>query len=330
MAELGTTRLTYSELAKRLGPDGKIAEAVNILAQTNEMIDDMVVTEGNLPNGHQIAIKTAITTPVLRMYNQGVSPTTGKSGQIVEPMAMLEDRSEADKDLAELNGNVGQFRMDEAETHLEGMNQRFQESFIYGSAATPGDIIGFAPRYSDLSGGNADNILDGGGTGSDNLSIFLVGWHKKYCHAFHPKGAKVGLLHEDLGIIDAFDADNKRFRAYSDWFQWKFGLAVGDWRYVVRIANIDVSNLVNESSAANLIKLMSKSIDRIPSRSASLSFYCNATVTSMLRIQGLNNSTSAVEVQRALDQFGRVGSISFLGIPVKRVDQMLNTEERVV
>lgn len=330
MAELGIGRSTYSELVKKFDPDGKIADAVNILAQTNEMLDDMIVKEGNLPNGHQITVKTSLPTPVLRMYNQGVSSTVGKRGQIVEPMAMLEDRSEADKDLAELNGNIGQFRMDEAEDHLEGMNQKCQESFIYGSAATPGDIIGFAPRYSDKSSGNADNILDGGGTGSDNLSIFLVGWHRKYCHAFHPKGAKIGLLHEDLGIIDAFDEDNKRFRAYSDWFQWKFGLAVADWRYVVRIANIDVSNLVNESGAANLIKLMSKAIDRIPSRSASLNFYCNATVTSMLRIQGLNNSTSAVEVQKALDQFGRVGSISFLGIPVKRVDRMLNTEERVV
>lgn len=330
MAELGTTRLTYSEISKRLDPAGKIAEAVDILAQENEMLDDMIVTEGNLPNGHQVTVKTSRPVPVLRMYNQGVSPTVGKRGQLVEPCAMLEDRSETDKDLAELNGNIGQYRMDEAEDHLKGMSEKCQESFIYGSASSPGDIIGFAPRYSDLGGGNADNILDGGGTGSDNLSIYLVGWHRKHCHAFHPKGSKIGLVHEDLGVIDAFDEDNKRFRAYADWFQWKFGLAVENWRYVVRIANIDVSNLVNESSAANLIKLMSKTIDRIPSRSASYNFYCNSTVTSMLRIQGLNNSTPAVEVQKALDQFGRMGSISFLGIPVKRVDQMLNTEERVV
>jgi hypothetical protein len=54
-------------------------------------------------------------------------------------------------------------------------------------------------------------------------------------------------------------------RAYQERWQWKAGIALKDWRYAVRIPNIDISNLVAKSSAADLIELMIKATYRIPS-----------------------------------------------------------------
>ena len=42
-----------------------------------------------------------------------------------------------------------------------------------------------------------------------------------------------------------------------DLYTWDLGIALHDWRYVVRIANIDVTALrTNANAGANLIKMM--------------------------------------------------------------------------
>ncbi len=65
--------------------------------------------------------------------------------------------------------------------------------------------------------------------------------------------------------------------------KWDNGLALRDWRYVVRIANIDVSNLSEPSSAANIAKLMVKALHRIPNRGMGRPvFYMNRTVGRLL------------------------------------------------
>jgi hypothetical protein len=153
-----------------------------------------------------------------------------------------------------------------------------------------------------------------------------------------PKGSSAGLNHEDLGLIDAFDSNNDRFRAYADRFQWKNGLVVKDWRYAVRVANVDISDLVSQTGtqeptdATAIIKMMSRAIDRLPSLSnVNPSFYVNRTVASHLRIVALDKSNQALSVQESLNQFGdTIFTLRFLGIPVRIVDRLTETEAAVV
>jgi hypothetical protein len=98
---------------------------------------------------------------------------------------------------------------------------------------------------------------------TNNASIWLVLWGKNTVFCPFPKGSKAGLQHKDLGEDTVIDANGGRFQALRTHYQWKNGLAVKDWRYVVRIANINTSNLVAKP-AANLIKLMLRAIFRIP------------------------------------------------------------------
>jgi len=226
------------------------------------------------------------------------------------------------------------------------MSQEMSQTLFYGAASTPEEFVGFANRYNDTTATNGQNILDAGGTGSDNTSIWFIGWGPRACFGVFPKGSKAGLEHEDLGLGDAFDSNNDRFRAYMDRFTWKNGLVVKDWRYAVRIANVDISDLVGqtgtqaESAATAIIKLMSRAIDRIPgpttvssrssATSANTSFYCSRTVASMLRIAALDKSNSAVTIESALNQFGdTIHQMMFLGHPVRLVDQLLETETQV-
>ena len=93
----------------------------------------------------------------------------------------------------------------------------------------------------------AVNILDAGGTGSDNASVYLVVWGDQTVYCPFPKGSKAGLTHEDLGEQTVYNSDGTRLQAFATRYQWKNGLVVKDWRYVVRICNIDISDLISST-----------------------------------------------------------------------------------
>ncbi len=333
MATLNANNLTLADWTKRLEPNGGVTTTIaELLSQTNEILEDMVMIEGNTSTGHRVVVRTGLPTVYWRALNMGVPTSKSTTVQVDEACGMLEAFSEVDKDLAELNGDVGKFRLSEDYAFLEAMNQTQIQTLFYGSVATtPESYSGFATRYSSLSAGNAANILDAGGTQTDNTSIWLIVWGDQSVFCPFPKGSKAGLIHEDLGLETVNNSDGSRLRAYRTRYQWKNGLVVKDWRCAVRACNIDVSNLVTESSAADIVKLMSRMQDRVFNlRVGKPAFYMNRTVYSMLRIQALNKSSAALAIEDALTQFGTpYKMMTFNGIPIRKVDQLLNTEARV-
>lgn len=334
MATLSTTALTLADWAKRLDPDGRVPVVAELLSQSNEILQDAKFMEGNLPTGHRVVIRTGLPAVYWRSINQGVPGSKSTTAQVDEAVGMLEAYCRVDKDLAELNGNTAQFRLSEDTAFLEAMNQAQASTMFYGNPATdPRQYLGLAPRYGAISGaGNSQNIIDAGGTSSNNTSIWLTVWGDNTCFCTFPKGSKAGLIHEDQGVLTVYDSSNNPYQAYQTHYQWKNGLVVKDWRYVVRICNINTANLVANTAAADIIALMSRALDRIPNWGmGNAAFYMNRTVYSILRLQALQKSNYALGVEQALNQFGTPQSwLNFEGVPLRRVDQLLNTEARVV
>jgi hypothetical protein len=337
MATLASNVLTMADWAKRLDPDGKTAFIVEQLNQVNAALDDMMFKEGNLPTGEQTTIRTGLPTSYYRQINAGVPKSKSTTAQVTEHAAILEARSEVDVDEAMLNGNTSEYRLSESIAFMQSMSQKQATTLFYGSAANPEEYVGFANRYNLLSAPNGQNILDAGGTGSDNASAWLTGWGERTVFGVFPKGSKAGLEHRDLGEIDAFDANNDRFRAYADQYKWKNGLVVKNWEYVVRIANVDISDLIAATgtqaptASTAIIKMMARAIDRLPTtEGVKTAFYVNRTVASHLRIAALDKSSSAVTIEPSINQFGdTIHTMRFLGIPVRIVDALINTEARV-
>jgi len=212
---------------------------------------------------------------------------------------------------------------------MEAMNQLFVSTLFYGNTNTsPQSFMGLAPRYSAISAGgpNKQNIISaGGGTANGQNSVWLVGWGEQTVTGIFPKGSKAGLSHEDLGLIDAFDASNNRYRAYAEYWRWKCGLTVRDWRYAVRICNIDQAGLVADTTGGTykLIEYMLRAIARIPALGMCRPvFYVNRTIKEMLGIQAMNKSTNALALTQGAEQF----TTTFMGIPVRLCDQLLSTE----
>lgn len=339
MATLSTSNLTLLDWAKRIDADGKIPIIAELLNTTNEVLNDCVFKEGNLPTGERVVIRTGLPTVYWRALNQGIPNSKSTTVQVDETCGMLEARSEVDKDLAMLNGNTSQFRLSEDSAFLEAMNQAQASTLFYGNPGTdPKTYLGIAPRYSDIGSGaaaNSENILSAGGAAATtNTSIYLVVWGDQtvYCH--FPKGSKAGLMHEDLGEQTVYNSDGTRMQAYATRYQWKNGLVVKDWRYIVRICNVNTAHLLGQSdtqaltASTHIIKLMAQALYRIPNMSAGrAAFYMNRTVHSGLSIAAMDKSQYVLKIEQGLKEYGTPHSwLSFLGVPLRRVDAILNTE----
>lgn len=338
-ATLGTTVHTFSDLMKRLAPDNGIADIIEMLGQRNEMLEDMMWKEGNLITGERTTMRTGLPTVAWRLLNNGVQPSKSTTAQIDEACGKLEAWCEIDEELIRLNGDSNEYRLSEASAFLEAMNQEFAQTLVYGnSGISPEEFTGLAVRYSSRSASvaNSQNIVHGGGAGSDNTSIWLVCWGPTTVHGIYPQGSTGGLFHRDLGL-DVIETSagigGGRMMGFRDQWKWDVGIALRDWRYVVRIANLDISDLIADTAGTSikLPELLTRALNRLPNRGVGkCAFYANRTVQSMLMIQAMNRSNAALAIQPAVSQFGHaISELSFLGVPIRTVDQILETEATV-
>ncbi len=343
MAALSATNPTLLDLAKVTDPDGQIATVVEIMDEVNEILIEMTWMEGNLATGHRSSIRSGIPAPTWRKYNEGVQPNKSTAVQVTNNTGSLEAYSEVDKKLAMLNGNTAAFRLQEDRPHIEGMNQEMAETLFYGNEGTePEAFTGLSSFYNDLSGpANADNIIDALGSSTDNGSIWLVVWSPSTIFGIVPKGSTAGLEMEDKGLVTIEDAsggsNTGRMEAYRTHYTWDAGLVVADWRYAVRIANIDKSNLTSTftsgvftGSSANLPQRMFQAMRKIPNLGRGRPvFYMSRDMATMVAEQSAHATQGSTLTSDKV-----AGDMRFTeryhGIPIRRVDALSSDEARIV
>jgi len=324
-----------------------VATIIELLSQTNEILDDILVVEGNLPTGHKTTVRTGLPQATWRLLNTGVPNAKSTTGQIVDTCGNLETYAVIDKDIADLNGNTAEFRLSEVRAFLEGMSQQVAATLIYGNqAANPERFTGLAPRYSTLNTTNSQtayNVLSGGGTSNTNTSLYIITWGNDTWHGIFPKGKLTGLQHVDMGEWPVVDASGNTYQAYRDHFKWEIGLSGRDWRYCIRVANIDVTQLTGVS-AANLLNLLVRGLYRLPTAPSTATsiqssdtpevradmgrtvIYCNRVVRTYLDLQAMNKTNVLLQ----LSEFDGKAVTTFRGIPVRTCDAVLSNETQVV
>lgn len=347
MAQIGALALTYADWAKRTNDDGTIAEIIELLSQTNDVIDDMLVVEANQATGHVTTVRTGIPQATWRLLNYGVPTGKSTTAKITDSIGMLETFSIVDKALADLNGNSAEFRLSEDLSFLEGMSQQLASTIFYGNTLlNPERFMGLAPRYASpntATAQSAANVIDCGGLNSTNTSMWVVTWGARTCHGIFPKGGKSGFQMRNMGdIVPALDANNNRYLAYTTHFKWDNGLTVRDWRYLVRLCNIDVTMLAG-GNAPNLITALIRAVHRLPTVSPSvgtetrtdapnggqanngrLAIYCNRTIRTWIDIQALNRTNMFLK----LDEWHGKPITAFRGVPIRTCDALVSTETR--
>lgn len=346
MATLTPGAFTYAEWAARHDPDGKVSYLINLLSQSNSILMDTVAVECQSGNAYQFTQVVKLPTPTKRAYNTGVAATLAGVAKQVTTCAEYADWSKIDASLVRLGGNKAELRANEIALHMEGMGQTIASDMFYANRSTdPLAFTGFANIYNTVSTATsqiANNVIDGGGTGSTNASLWLITWGPRQIHTIFPKGLPTGMDHQDFGNLPVPDASNNNFPAYQDWLQFNVGLAIEDWRYAVRVANIDTALLFG-GSAANLLNLLSQAVIKMPTQPVGVgpvqgsdaypaltqgrsAIYVNRTVYLALE-QQVTNKTNVL--LRLVEWYGQV-ILTYRGIPVRIVDALLNTEARVV
>ena len=328
MATVGTLSLTLADHAKRFN-DRKVQTVIELLNQKNDFMQHVLWREANQTTGHKTTIRSGLPSGTWRMLYQAVQPTKSTTVQVTDTIGSLETYSQTDVSLAELEANKKAFLMSEQVAFIEGLNQDMATALIYANTDTdPEQILGLTPRFNDPTAANGGQLIDGGGAGSDNTSIWLVTMGDRTLHGLFPRGSKAGLTVTDKGQVTDGTTATGYMELFRTHYKWNSGLSVRDWRYIVRACNIDVSDLTKAAaSGADLIDIMIRMLYIHESWNApNTMFLLNKTIMSFLDRQTYNSSGMHLRYDK--DVHGRP-FMRFRGIPIYEAEAIIDTESTV-
>lgn len=339
---------TIIDVASRIDGNGNIMPVAEMLSQHNDYASDMPIVEANEMAGHNFSFRSSIPAGTWRSYNQGTPYGKSTTAKARVGLGMLRGVSQVDMDLANHSGDAAKFRQSEDVAFLEGMSQTIAQTMFYGnSTANPEQFMGLSPFYNTLNTATAQNaaaVINGGGAASANTSMWLIGWGNNSIFGVYPRGSKAGLFMDDQGsVVPAYDSAGNPYRAWTTWFGQDIGLVPMDWRYAVRIANLDTTNAgLAGPTPPDLFALMANAIMLPPSTSQQLSgivgtdapwddgakkfvWYANRTILYWLTVQSIRGRNVLLDPDESA---GRPWT-TWRGIPIKCVDQLVNTEATV-
>lgn len=329
MATVGQTFLSLADLYKQREGGAISSRIINMLSQSNPILQDMITLECNDGSTHLTTVQSGLPAGTWRRLYQGVQPSKGSTAQVRDATGNLVRWSEIDSKLVKLAVDKNQFLLNAAQPHIDAMANDMASTLFYGNtAANPERFMGLAPRFNDLTTAeNKSQIIDAAGTGSNNTSIWFCVWGESTMHGIFPKGTMAGLERENIGVETRTNSDGSVLRVHRESYEWDLGLSVRDWRYVSRVCNINTTNL-----AAGTVDITSFMIDayyrlqqrKMPNGNAAI--YCNTAVKAALHKFAQNKANVYLQLQ----QFEGEEIMTFLGMPIREVDAIVNTEARVV
>lgn len=336
MGALSGTRKNIIEWSQHFHR-GKVLPQVRMLAQENHSLMDWLFTECNDGTGELYNVETAEPTVYKTAWGEGTPESKSQKAQLREVCTMLTGFSSVETEMAKVGGQKAVVRAEEDESFASAMRKTAAQMQFYANRNTNlKDFYGFATLYNSINASAAKlkNTISAGGTTNGTLtSAFLVNWGKGVYGIF-PEGTQAGLQKLDLGTRVKTLANGNELVVDSTKHTWHLGLVVKDWRDVVRICNIKASdclaltNNMAPTSLVNLLHLMIRARLRIRNPGKKV-WYVNDTVYGCLMRVALEKSNAALKVEQAITQFGNFDELTILGIPVRRCDQILDTEDQV-
>lgn len=327
MAIIADKNYNLKDYAAQFDQSGQELAIAEVLSKSNTIIEDMPVVESNLDSGHEYAVRTGIPDGTWRRAYEGVQPVKATTKVEVARYGVLSAYSVVDKLVAEKGGNVERVRSGQSKAIIAGMGNTAASALFYGGTKELEKCVGLAEYYNHTSTSNAasaKNVVVGHASASStgNSSIFLVVWDPSTVYGFFPKGSKAGISRVDHGLVNHVDASGNEYPAYKEYFEWKLGLAVQDWRYAGRICNIKVADLAN----VDLFGAMQDLEEKIQALNIGRPvWYMNRTIKAALRKQLGNKSN----VQYTAREPGQPPIMSVDEIPVHVCDAISNNEAKV-
>lgn len=348
MAVIGSDYLDLIEIFKGQNGKGDVAQIINMMSQTNAILQDAVAQPCNDGSTHLSTFIASIPTPEWGKLYKGLANGRISRGQVRDATGFVELMSTVDARMAKYAKDLGSYRLQEAQGIVEGISQEGARSIFYeNQLVNPDRITGFTPRFNSLSAPQGNQIIDGGGTGSANTSVWFVQWGADAVSLVYPENSDAGITRTDHGKQRVLDGDGKAYYAFEEEFRWDLGLAVRDYRKVVRIANLDITAL--RAGSVDIYKYMRKALyqwhgarraDQGMNGMGDVgdgnfkmgrgTIYCNKDVFEALDAESNNNGSSDNFIRLKPMEIQGQEVDTYRGFPIRQCDQLINTETRVV
>lgn len=325
MATLGNTFPDLIDLYRRKDPNNQIAAIIELLMQINPIMEDAITLEANDGTSHLTTVRTGLPPVTWGKLYKGVNPGKSTTAQVRDSTGFLEAVSEVASHLLAVAPDKAAFRLSEAQAFIEAMSEEMATGLFYHDTATdPDKFMGLAPRFNLKSAQNGGQIIDAGGTGSVNTSVWFIVWSPNTTHLLFPQHSRAGLQREDWGEETKELSDGSMYRVVREYFKWDIGMTVRDYRYVARVANIDTT-----TPPADIESFLIDAFYQLRQPRAFGSrviLYCNTTIKRLLHKQARSFSNT----QLAITETNGIEQVTFMGYPIREVDALVNTEARVL
>jgi len=333
MAIIGNTFVDLIDIYNQQDGAGNFVPVIEMLSEMNPILDDAIAVECNSGTKHLTTVRTGLPSVTWGQLYKGIPQSKSGKAQVEDVTGFVEGLSTVDERLLKLAGsNEGAVRLSEAQGYLEAMSNEVSSRIFYGNSAVDAEqFMGLSPRFDSLTAPNGGQIIDAGGIGVDNTSIWFVTWGDNQCQLLYPKGTMAGVQREDKGSQRVSDVNGDAYYAKEELFSWNMGLSVRDWRYVARIANIDVSNM--QAGNVALYDFMRKAYYRLQTRrvpGGKAAIYCNRDVLEALDAIASNAGVADNFVRLTRSEIEGEEVLSYRGIPIRETDALINAESRVV
>lgn len=345
MADFDVNRhFTLLDRANRSVDGKRILPILSVMSKkVSDFLEDIPFLQANMGLQNRLVRDVGMSASTRRRFYSGVQASHRASQTIFDPVALLERRSEVDEDHIDTLENPNQERENQDIGHIEKLGEDLADAFLHDGIPGSGSeqMNGLESRLNSLSN-TLGNVFDGGGTGSDLTSIYIVEWNTRDgAYGLFPPGfmknttfgisarnkGKEKVL-DSLSVIDGSTDTQRLYYAYVTQFKAWMGLAVGNERKIARIANFESAIGATNSFESNGDALLIESLNKGRFDKGRTRIYMNDTMKTQVDIVAERKNNVNLDIVMA---FGKpIEAIH--GVPIRVIDDftLLNTESAVV
>jgi hypothetical protein len=342
MATLTQSTLSMIDQYKGVDGKGRLIDVIETMNNTSQYImDDWTWMMCNSGTKHTRSIRTGLPSVSWGMLYAGIPQSKSTKQTVDDTTGFVEGLSGVDQRQLKLYaGNEVAIRAAEGRSYIEAMSQELVTAMFYHNSDTdPKKPKGLGARFGVKStSGSGNQIVDAGGSGSDNTSIWFVEWGYDGLSVIYPDGTVGGIQRENKGQQRVVDASGNAYYVEEEEFRAYAGFSLGDWQRVSRIANLDVSDV--RAGSVDVYTFMRKAYYKLKSRRTSkvadmanpgrVAIYCNRDMLEALDGLATNDGTTDNFTRLRVGEIEGKEVMTYRGIPIRETDALINTEARVV
>lgn len=345
MATIAHDIWTIHDSVSLQDPSGKhVKNIINLLSQMTPVYKDGKYTVASHGDYHKNTYTVGRSTPGRSAANQGYDQAVSTYAADRDTIGNISSLVTTDKRTVGPYQSLAQIRAQRVKDAIEEIAKQFETDFFYGDISDdPLEFNGLATRYNALpnsSSALSNLVVDAGGVSGDLTSIYLVTWGDSQCNLIHRPDQPAGVMREDKGDQRVLDSNSKPYYAAEEVLNLSCGLTLGDYTFSGRVANIDVG--FAQAGDVDIYKYLQELVfertkghynddlnDANPQATGRQVLYMNRKIFSALVTLGRNAGTSDQYVRLTPKEIQGRTYESYMNIPIKVTDGIVNTESAV-